>query len=177
MDIIKRHYLEKMASYLKPNKVLVIYGPRQVGKTTLVNQFLDRLPRSTKIYKSAGENLELKTVLESSEFSKIIPFFQDYDLIVIDEAQKVSNIGQGLKIIVDQIPGKKIIATGSSSFHLSAKIGEPLVGRQNILTLFPIAVMELQKMYGNAYVFENLENNTIKPFSSLKNLWFVPIRP
>lgn len=158
MDTIKRYYLDKLALYLKPNKVLVIYGPRQVGKTTLVNQFLESLPRSTKIYKSAGENLELKTVLESSEFSKIIPFFQGYDLIVIDEAQKVANVGQGLKIIIDQIPHKKIIATGSFSFQLSNRIGEPLVGRQNILTLFPISVLELQKMYGNAYIFENLEN-------------------
>ena len=96
--------------------------------------------------------------MESQDFSKIIPFFQNYDLIVIDEAQKVENIGLALKIIVDQIPGIKVIATGSSSFDLSNKVGEPLVGRQTIIKLYPLALLELKDAFGGAYAFENLEN-------------------
>jgi uncharacterized protein len=156
--VIPRYYSSILDSLVKSNKVLVIYGPRQTGKTTLVNQYLERLSKKAKIYRGSGENQELKNVLESQEFSKIVPFFTGYDLIFIDEAQKIDNIGLGLKIIVDQIPGIKVIATGSSSFSLSNKIGEPLVGRQTIVTLFPFAVLELKKALGSAYPFENLEN-------------------
>ena len=139
--VIPRYYSNILDSLLKPNKVLVIYGPRQTGKTTLVNKYLESLPKEVKVYRGSGENLELKNILESQEFSKIMSFFQGYDLIFIDEAQKIENVGLGLKIIVDQIPDSKIIATGSSSFSLSTKIGEPLVGRQTVLTLFPFAVL------------------------------------
>jgi uncharacterized protein len=105
---------------------LVLYGPRQVGKTTLTKIFLSGLKKDIKVYQSSGENLQLKIVLESQDFSKIIPFFKDCDLIFIDEAQKVADIGLGLKIIVDQLPEKKVLAADSSSFDLSNKAGEPL---------------------------------------------------
>ena len=154
--MLKRYYTSKIKNYLVPNKVLVIYGPRRVGKTTLVNHFLSDY--KGKVYTSTGENMQLKNILESSDFSKIIPFFKGYDLIVIDEAQKIENIGQGLKIIVDQIPGIQIIATGSSSFDLSNKIGEPLVGRQRILILYPFSAIELSDNFGSFYIQENLEN-------------------
>ncbi|MBU2543666.1 ATP-binding protein [Patescibacteria group bacterium] len=154
--MIKRFYHNKLASLLEPNKVLVIYGPRRVGKTTLVKSFLNSF--KGLIYQSTGENIQLRQVLESSDFSKIIPFFQDYEVVFIDEAQWVNNIGLGLKIIVDQIPGIKVIATGSSSFDLSNKIGEPLVGRQRVVRLYPLSVMELKNDLGGAYVIENLKN-------------------
>jgi len=154
--MIKRYYDNKIKANLVENKVLVIYGPRQVGKTTLINNFLKTY--QGKYYSSTGEDSGLQKILESSDFSKIIPFFKGYDLIVIDEAQKIQNIGQGLKIIVDQIPGIKIIATGSSSFDLSNKIGEPLVGRQIVKKMFPLGAMELQENFGGAYMFQELEN-------------------
>lgn len=154
--IIKRYYSDKFGNLIEPNKVLVVYGPRRVGKTTLVENYLSSFVG--KVYKSTGENIQLREVLESSDFSKIIPYFTGYDLIVIDEAQKIPNIGDGLKIMVDQIPGVKIIATGSSSFDLSNKIGEPLVGRQNIITLYPISGRELNNQYGGSFVKQELEN-------------------
>jgi len=156
--MIKRYYDNLINQLLEPNKVLVIYGPRRVGKTTMIENFMKKVPRRLKIYKSTGENAELKDVLESQNFSRMIPFFQDYNIIFIDEAQKIENIGLGLKIIVDQIPNKKIIATGSSSFALSNKVGEPLVGRQTILKLYPISMLELKKEYGGAYPIENIDN-------------------
>ena len=154
--MIKRFYSNKINELLEPNKVLVLYGPRQVGKTTLLKEFLKTY--KGKVYNSTGENASLQKVLESSEFSRIIPFFKGYDLVVIDEAQKIENIGHGLKIIVDQIKGIKVIATGSSSFDLSNKLGEPLVGRQRIRKLFPLSVMELADNYGRMFLYEELEN-------------------
>lgn len=154
--MITRFYQSQFPTLIAPNKVLVLYGPRRVGKTTLAQSFVERF--NGKVYQSTGENTVLRDVLESSDFSKILPFFQDYDLVFIDEAQWINNIGQGLKIIVDQIEGIKIVATGSSSFDLSNKIGEPLVGRQRIVRLYPISAWELKEEFGYAWLAENLEN-------------------
>ncbi|MDP4011360.1 MAG: ATP-binding protein [Candidatus Roizmanbacteria bacterium] len=156
--MIIRYYSDKLNDKLESNKVLVIYGPRRAGKTTLIKEFLEHKGRDYKIYQSTGENKTTKDILESSDFSKIIPFFQDYELVVIDEAQKIEQVGQGLKILVDQIPGIKVIATGSSSFDLSNKVGEPLVGRQWVIKLYPVSVLELVKDKGRAYAVEQLEN-------------------
>ncbi len=137
---IPRHY-QDLNKFLKPNKVLVIYGPRQVGKTTLLKDFLLTCPLKYRL--DSGEDLRVKEVFESSDFKKIKGYSLGYELIVIDEAQKIPNIGQGLKILVDQVPKIKVIATGSSSFELSGQVGEPLTGRKITLTLFPVSQSEL----------------------------------
>ncbi|MEI6057180.1 MAG: DUF4143 domain-containing protein, partial [Lentisphaerota bacterium] len=80
------------------------------------------------------------------------------DLVVIDEAQRISNIGLGLKILIDQLPDLKVIASGSSSFELSSKIGEPLTGRQKIITLYPLSFLELKEEYGPMHSMEMLES-------------------
>ncbi len=133
---------EKLGKFLKPNKVLVIYGPRQVGKTTLVKNFLST--QKVKYRFETGDDIQIHEILGSQEKNKIVEYAQNYKLIVIDEAQKIKNIGIGLKLMVDHIPGIKIIATGSSSFELAGQIGEPLTGRKITLTLFPIAHSELK---------------------------------
>lgn len=155
MDI-DRFYETKINGLLKKGKVLVVYGPRQVGKTTMIQKFITTF--KGKVYSSSGENSDLYAILSSQSFSKIIPYFADYDLIFIDEAQKIENVGTYLKILVDQLPQKYVIATGSSSFELGNKLGEPLVGRENVIRLYPISIGELQKQFGNAYIFDNLEN-------------------
>ncbi len=121
----------------------------------MINEFLRTY--KGKVLKSTGEDARLKEILESNDFSKIISFFTKYDLVFIDEAQKINHIGQGLKIMVDQISNVRIIATGSSSFALSNKIGEPLVGRQTVRTLFPLSALELKEERGGAFLFQNLE--------------------
>ncbi len=141
-----------LTHYLRPNKVLVIYGPRQVGKTTLVRDFLATYPDRYKL--DSGENIRLQTLLSSQDFDAIKEYVQGYSLIVIDEAQKVPQIGQALKILVDQVPGIQVIATGSSSFDLAGQVGEPLTGRKITLTLYPIAQIELQRLY-NPYELKN----------------------
>lgn len=141
-----------LTPYLKPNKALIIYGPRQVGKTTLLNAFLTSSFFKYKL--DSGDNIQTQTVLSSQDFGKIKEYAEGYELIAIDEAQKIPHVGEGLKILVDQIPNITVIATGSSSFELSGQIGEPLTGRKITLTLYPILQIELHKLY-NTYELKN----------------------
>lgn len=143
----KRYYLDKIPSFLEPNKVLVLYGPRRAGKTTLLQEFLKDF--QGKYFLGFGDDGNLRNVLKTQEIGRIKQFFGGYDLIVIDEAQRITGIGLILKLMVDHIPGIKIIATGSSSFDLSNRLGEPLTGRQHVLKLFPISVMEIVAQFGN----------------------------
>lgn len=146
---------DNLGSLIKANKVLLIYGPRQVGKTTLVKNFL----ATTKLkYRfDSGDNIRVQEAIGSEDFRKIFEYVGDHKLIVIDEAQKIKNIGQALKIMVDQIPGIKIVATGSSSFELAGQIGEPLTGRKRTVTLFPVSQIELRKMHNTYELKMNLE--------------------
>ena len=134
-----RYY--NLEEYLEPNKVLILYGARRVGKTTLLKKFLNRT--SLKYRLDSGDNIRLQQVFASQDFQLIKEYAEGYELIAIDEAQEIPNIEKGLKILVDEIPNIQIIATGSSSFHLSQNAGEPLTGRKNTLTLFPLAQLEL----------------------------------
>ena len=146
-------------SFLKPNKVLAIFGPRQVGKTTLLKDFISKTNLKYKL--DSGEDLRVKEIFSSQDFSKIIEYAKGYELIIIDEAQKIENIGQGLKILVDQVPEIKIIVTGSSSFELAGQIGEPLTGRKTTLSLFPISQIELNSLYNKVELKNKLEEYLI----------------
>jgi hypothetical protein len=148
---IPRFY-QDLTTYLKPGKALVIYGPRQVGKTTLIKDFLAVCPGRYRL--DSGDSIQIQTVLGSQDFDTIKEYAQGYSLIVIDEAQRIPNVGQGLKILVDQIPDIKVIATGSSSFELAGQVGEPLTGRKTTLILYPVSQLELRGLY-NAYELKN----------------------
>lgn len=136
----KRSY-EPLDPRLMPNKVLVIYGPRRVGKTTLLQNLLKQTNYKYKL--DSGDNIRTQQLLSSQDFAQILPYVEGYELLAIDEAQNIPNIGMALKIIVDQVPGIKVVVTGSSSFELAGQVGEPLTGRKHTLTLFPMAQSEL----------------------------------
>jgi len=152
--MIKRYYaLEKL---IKPGKVLILYGPRRAGKTTLLNDFLSRTELKYKL--DSGDNIQTQQILGSQDFSQIQEYASGYQLLAIDEAQQIPNIGMGLKILVDQIPSLKIIATGSSSFDLAQKVGEPLTGRERTLILFPFSQTELLERYNKYELKQKLED-------------------
>ena len=152
--MIKRAY-EPLDAYLKPNQVLVIYGPRQVGKTTLLKSYL--AGTSLKYRFAVGDDLPTQQILSSLDVRLIREYLEGYELFAIDEAQYVPDIGRALKIIVDQIPGVYVIATGSSSFELTGQIGEPLTGRKQTLTLYPFAQAELLSLYNRFELRQELE--------------------
>lgn len=138
--MFKRAY-EHLEKYLEANKVLIIYGPRRVGKTVLLQNFLSKTGLKYKL--DSGDDLSIQELFSSQSIDKITRYAEGYQLIALDEAQRVPNIGLGLKILVDNVPGVKVIVTGSASFELSNKIGEPLTGRNITLILYPMAQLEL----------------------------------
>ncbi len=141
---------KKIAERLQnSNKIIVLYGSRQVGKTTLVNNLLKNAPYKTLVVNA--DNREYADVLSSRELGKLKRLVSGYELIFIDEAQRIHDIGINLKILHDQVPGVKIIATGSSSFELANVTKEPLTGRTWTFTLYPVSLAEIQ---GDSNIFE-----------------------
>jgi predicted AAA+ superfamily ATPase len=149
----KRAY-EPLDARLMPNKVLVIYGPRRVGKTTLLQNYLKQTTLKFKL--DSGDNIRTQQILSSQDFGQILSYVEGYELLAIDEAQNIPNIGMGLKIIVDQVPGIHVIVTGSSSFELVGQVGEPLTGRKLTLSLYPMAQSELLSAYNRFELREKL---------------------
>lgn len=150
---------EPIEKYLRPNRVLLIYGPRRVGKTTLLQKTLSETTLKYKL--DSGDNILTQQILSSQDFSKILNYVEGYELIAIDEAQNIPNIGMGLKIIVDQVPGIKVIATGSSSFELAGQVGEPLTGRKHTLVLYPLSQLELSQTYNRYELMQNIPDYLI----------------
>lgn len=156
--MFKRAY-EPLTQHLHPNKVLVIYGPRRVGKTTLLQNYLQDTPLKYKL--DSGDNIRTQQILSSQDFGQILSYVEGYELLAIDEAQNIPNIGMGLKIIVDQVPGIRVIATGSSSFELAGQVGEPLTGRKLTLSLYPLAQSELLSAWNKFELKERLADSLV----------------
>jgi uncharacterized protein len=152
--MITRSY-EPLEQYLQPNKVLIIYGPRRSGKTTLLQTFLAKTNLKTRL--TSGDDIRIQQILGSQDFRQILGYAEGYDLVAVDEAQEIPNVGMGLKILVDQIPGIRVIATGSSSFELAGQVGEPLTGRKRTLILYPIGQSELLSIYNRYDLRDRLD--------------------
>lgn len=109
------------------NKVVVLYGARQVGKTTLIRDVLRDFPG--KLLEINGDNTPFTDILSSRDLGRLKGMVEGYDLLFVDEAQRIPDIGINFKIMHDQLPDLKIIATGSSSLDLANRVKEPLTGR------------------------------------------------
>lgn len=157
--MIQRSIFSKITKNLFKDKVILIFGTRRVGKTTLVKQILEQLSKESKkcIYLNC-DLLSVKQSLETTNEQILKQKIDGYDIVVIDEAQNVANIGQVLKIIHDEFPNIQVIATGSSSFDLANKTGEPLVGRCRSFVLYPFSVAEISNATNSFTATANLDN-------------------
>jgi len=145
LGIINRSLEPIIRKNLFGGKVVILYGARQVGKTTLVKKILSEYPETGKYL-----NCELVSVqqgLSTIEADRVKSFLGDYKVVVLDEAQNVKDIGKILKVMVDTYPEIQIIATGSSSFDLADKVSEPLTGRNFTHLLYPISFCEVVKQF------------------------------
>jgi len=158
MSLIERNIKSQIESELYKGKVIVLYGLRRVGKTTLSKQILEnqkKLGKKAKYFNC--EMFSAKQSLESNNEQELKRFFDDADIVVLDEAQNIQNIGLTLKIIMDTYPEIQVIATGSSSFDLANEVGEPLVGRKREFILYPLSVKELIDYKGYSDIASELD--------------------
>ena len=155
---IHQYLLDTLEQQVTPKKVVVIYGPRQIGKTTLLTKFLEKKSNYLLV---SGEDIDIQHYLSSQSIVKLGTFVGSNHLLIIDEAQKIPNIGLNLKLLVDHFPQLSIIATGSSSFDLANQIGEPLTGRKKTLKMYPLSQIELGQIENPATTRAHLEERLI----------------
>jgi len=136
-----REIKKKVLEHMIPGQVVVLYGARRVGKTTLLSEIVKEHQGKTRFI-NAEKSFEREEI-ETKEFSAIEKMVTGIDLLVIDEAQKSAFIGETLKVIVDNFPDKKLLISGSSSLDLSYSIGEPLTGRKRTVKMFPLSYREI----------------------------------
>lgn len=156
---IPHKQIENLRKLIIPGKVMVIYGPRRVGKTTLLKKYLEK--ENDNVLFVNGDDIIVRQYLESQSIQTLQDFVGNNGLLIVDEAQYVEKIGLNLKLIVDHIPGIKIIVTGSSSFDLARDVGEPLTGRKYVLKLFPLSQMEISKIEERHETTASLESRLI----------------
>lgn len=148
--MINRVLTKKIIKDLKPGHVTILYGARRTGKTVLMNFVKEKLSQK-KILLLHGEDLDVVTALSSSRQDILKNLVSGYDLLFLDEAQGIPDIGRNLKLLVDTQPETGVFVTGSASFELRNQIGEPLVGRSRIFHLFPFLLSEVTQGYMDAY--------------------------
>ena len=144
--MIRREIQDSIESRLFKGKLIVIYGARQVGKTTLIKEISKNFSEQ-EIYLNCDEP-DIKQLLTEVTSAKLKNIVGKKTLVLIDEAQRVKNIGITLKLFVDELKSVQVIATGSSSFELSNEINEPLTGRKFEYTLYPFSMRELSSEFG-----------------------------
>ena len=136
--------LARLEHSVTPNRVVVVYGPRRVGKTTLIRRYVRQHDPDALLV--SGEDITVREYLESQSLAKLRAFVGPRRTLIVDEAQYVRQIGLNLKLLVDHIEGLRIVATGSSSFDLAEQTGEPLTGRKVTLLMLPLSQLELQNV-------------------------------
>lgn len=126
---------------LGKHKAILLLGPRQVGKTTLVKQLTNSLQQ--KILWLNGDDSDVRSLLQEANSTRIKTLIGNNTLVIIDEAQRITDIGITIKIMVDTLPDVQVIATGSSALELAGQIKEPLTGRKYEYHLFPFSFAEM----------------------------------
>lgn len=142
--MLKRKIEPILLQYLLPNKVVLLTGAQRVGKTILAKE-IEKKFEGNSLYLNA-EDATTREILGTRNALSYKRNLEGIDLLIIDEAQTIPDIGQILKLIVDEIAGIKILATGSSAFDLLNKFGEPLMGRSFSFHLYPFSQEELMKI-------------------------------
>jgi len=144
--MIKRYITDQLIGNLKSGHVTALFGARRTGKTVIMNTIVDSLGKE-KVLVLNGEDYDVARVLSSHKQQVLKNLVSNNDYLFIDEAQSIPDIGQNLKLLVDTNPNVSVFVTGSASFDLKNKIGEPLTGRSRFFTLYPFSLSEIFSDY------------------------------
>jgi uncharacterized protein len=153
---LSRTILSQLEDQLFKGKVLILYGARRTGKTTLVKHLLAKYSEKSAYINC--EQQEYKDALSTTNSELLAEFIGNRELIIFDEAQHIANIGLVLKVLVDTFPQVQFIATGSSSFELSGMVSEPLTGRSRQFLLLPFSLEEIGQSLNPIQIKANLPN-------------------
>ena len=159
MDFIARTLQAKIEERLAPGKAVLIYGARRVGKTILLKEIFNKIEGKKMLL--IGEDMDVQNMLQNRSVHHYRQLFEGMNLLAIDESQSIPEIGSVIKLIIDEIPHIQVIATGSSSFDLLNKIGEPLVGRASQFLLTPFSIREIAQKQNGMELRQNLENRIV----------------
>lgn len=157
--MIPRLLTDRLLKKMNDHKALIILGPRQSGKTTLVNALTDQI--GSPVLWWNGDDFQVRLMLSVLSLANLQGLIGNAPLLVIDEAQRIENIGLCIKIIVDNIPGVKVIATGSSAFELANRINEPMTGRKWEYILLPLSYKEMVNYHGELKEISSLQHRMI----------------
>lgn len=158
-DMIQRQLQDVIESRMFAGKAIILIGARQVGKSTLFKMILEKHDEPTLFLNcDEPEVIQMLSQINSAELKLLIGHHR---IVVIDEAQRIENIGIVLKRITDNFSDMQLLVTGSSSFELQNKLNEPLTGRKFEYHLFPVSTGELLKSQGLLGVKQTLENRLI----------------
>ena len=161
--MIKREIEAKIRDKIGKGKAIIIYGPRQVGKTTLIREIFGK--DETAVWYNGDQKTDRDLFSDDFSAEKAELLIGDHKTLIIDEAQRIPDIGIKLKIIQDNFGDKvQIVATGSSSFDLANKINEPLTGRKWVFRLYPLTTGELINKNGLGKEENSLEKRLIYGF-------------
>ena len=138
--MIPRKLEDIVTGALNKRKAIIIMGPRQVGKSTLLQTLFGN---DQSVFWINGDEQDMRSMFVNATSTSLKAAIGNHSYVVIDEAQRISDIGINLKLIIDNIPDVQVIVTGSSSFELSNKINEPLTGRKFEYRMFPLSFGEM----------------------------------
>ncbi len=164
---VPRLLQQKIEKQIGKQKVILLYGTRRTGKTTIIENIAEK--HGADVLLMQGEDMQVAELLGRRTIAGYRRLINGKKLIIIDEAQAIPEIGKVLKLMIDNIKGITLIVTGSSSFDLVNKTGEPLVGRNIVHYLYPVAQCELSATEDNLVTMQNLEDRLI--YGSYPELW------
>ncbi len=143
--MIQRELASVIREKLQSGKAIIIIGARQVGKTTLLKMLFSD---NDQVVWLNGDELDVQQLFANLSSTRFAAFLGNKKLVIVDEAQRIPDIGLRLKLIVDQLPGIQLIVTGSSSFDLLNKVNEPLTGRKWEYNMYPLSFREMVNYQG-----------------------------
>ena len=164
MSGIQRDLKAVLDSKIGKGKVLLLIGPRQVGKTTLLKNMIESVSTEKKVQFWNCDESDVRQFLSEANSAKLKSFVGNSDFIVIDEAQRVKDIGLTIKLLHDSFPNVQLAVTGSSSLDLSNSINEPLTGRKFEYNLFPFSINELVNHTSMLEEMRQLQNRLVYGF-------------